>query len=131
MITMKYTVLITIAALVYTFILGGRVGIRRLKLGVDAPAISGQPEFDVAFRIHMNTIEQLVLFIPMLWIAVTVIGDIWAAAIGAVWIVGRMIYAAGYTADVNKRRPGMIITLLSTAVLTVMSLWGVVQAFLS
>jgi len=131
MITMKYTALITIAALVYTFILSGRVGARRAKLGVSAPAMSGQPEFDIAVRVHMNTIEQLVLFVPMLWIAVTVVGDVWAAAIGAVWIVGRIIYAAGYTQDVDKRGPGMIVTVLSTAALTVISLWGVAQAFMA
>jgi len=128
---MKYTVLITIVALVYTFILSARVGARRLKLGIDAPAISGQAEFDIAFRIHMNTIEQLVLFIPMLWIAVTVVGDVWAAAIGAIWVIGRIIYAIGYTAGIDKRGPGMLITVLSTVALTVISFWGVVQAFMA
>ena len=131
MVTMKYTVLITIVALVYTFILSARVGARRLKLGIDAPAISGQAEFDIAFRIHMNTIEQLVLFIPMLWIAVTVVGDVWAAAIGAIWVIGRIIYATGYTAGVDKRGPGMLVTVLSTVALTVISFWGVVQAFMA
>jgi glutathione S-transferase len=131
MVTMKYTVLITIVALVYTFILSARVGARRLKLGIDAPAISGQAEFDIAFRIHMNTIEQLVLFIPMLWIAVTVVGDVWAAAIGAIWVIGRIIYAIGYTAGIDKRGPGMLITVLSTVALTVISFWGVVQAFMA
>ena len=106
MITMKYTALITIAALVYTFILSGRVGARRAKLGVNAPAMSGQPEFDIAFRVHMNTIEQLVLFVPMLWIAVTVVGDVWAAAIGAVWIVGRIILYGGIHARCGQARAG-------------------------
>jgi glutathione S-transferase len=79
----------------------------------------------------MNTIEQLVLFIPMLWIAVTVVGDVWAAAIGAIWVIGRIIYAIGYTAGIDKRGPGMLITVLSTVALTVISFWGVVQAFMA
>jgi hypothetical protein len=79
MIVMKYTALVTIAALVYTFILSGLVGAARAKAGVDAPAMTGQPDFDRAFRIHMNTIEQLVLFIPILWLATSVGGDVWAA----------------------------------------------------
>jgi len=128
---MKYTALVTIAAILYTFYLSGRVGLARNKLGVDAPAMSGQPAFDVAFRIHMNTIEQLVLFVPMLWLAVAVVGDIWAAEIGVVWIVGRVLYAAGYSKDVDKRGPGMGLTMLSTAVLTAIAIWGVIQAFLA
>ncbi len=130
MIAMKYTALVTIAAIVYTFLLSGRVGAARAKTGVNVPAMAGQPDFDKAFRIHMNTIEQLVLFIPVLWLATSVVGDLWAAEIGVVWIVGRVIYAAGYRKDADKRGPGFIITLLPTAVLTVVALWGVVQAFM-
>ena len=90
MIAMKYTALVTIAAVVYTFILSGLVGAARAKTGVNAPAIAGQPDFDKAFRIHMNTVEQLVLFIPVLWLATSVVGDLWAAEIGVVWVVGRV-----------------------------------------
>lgn len=130
MITMKYTALVTIAAVVYTFLLSGSVGMARTKTGINAPAMAGAPDFDKAFRIHMNTVEQLVLFVPVLWLAATVVGDLWAAGIGAVWIVGRLVYAAGYRKDVDKRGPGMLTTLASTAVLTVIALWGVVQAFI-
>jgi glutathione S-transferase len=131
MIVMKYTALVTIAAVVYTFLLSGRVGAARSKMGVAAPATAGQPDFDRVFRIHMNTVEQLVLFVPMLWLAASAVGDQWAAGIGFVWIVGRFIYAAGYRKDVDKRGPGMLITLASTAVLTVVAVWGVVQAFMA
>lgn len=131
MIVMKYTALVTIAALGYTFILSGLVGAARAKAGVDAPAMTGQPDFDRAFRIHMNTIEQLVLFIPVLWLATSVVGDVWAAEIGVVWVVGRVIYAAGYRKDAEKRGPGFLITLLPTAVLTVITLWGIGQAFMA
>jgi len=131
MIMMKYTALVTIAAVIYTFFLSARVGGARAKLGVDAPAMAGQPDFDRTFRIHMNTVEQLVLFVPVLWLAAAVVGDLWAAAIGAVWIIGRLFYAAAYTKGADKRAPGMIITLLSTAVLTVIALWGVIQAFMA
>lgn len=131
MITMKYTALVTIAALTLTFVFSGRAGALRAKHGVNAPAMSGHAEFDTAFRVHMNTVEQLVLFIPVLWLATSVVGDAWAAAIGAVWIVGRLVYAAGYSKAPEKRGQGMIITILPTAVLTVLSLWGVVQAFMA
>jgi len=131
MIVMKYTALVTVAALVFTFLVSGRVGSMRVKFGVSAPTTAGQPDFERAFRVHMNTIEQLVLFIPLLWLASGVIGDLWASAVGAVWIVGRIIYAGGYWKAADKRGPGMIITIISTGVLGLATLWGIVQAFMS
>jgi len=131
MFAMKYTALVTVAALVQTFLLSARVGMARAKLGIDPPAMSGKPEFDKAFRIHMNTVEQLVLFVPALWLAVNVVGDVWTASVGAIWILGRLVYAGGYRRDVNKRGPGMLMTLFSTTVLTLIALWGIMQSFLA
>lgn len=130
MIEMKFTALITIVALVFTFVLSGRVGGLRIKTGVAAPAITGHPEFERAFRVHYNTIEQLVLFLPLLWLSTQVVGDVWAAAIGLVWIIGRVLYANTYMKDPDKRGPGMIMTVLATGVLSLVCLWGVVAAFL-
>lgn len=131
MITMKYTALVTILAIVVTFFFSARVGAGRAKLGIDAPAMTGNPTFDRIFRVHANTVEQIVLFIPMLWIATMVVGDVWAAAIGAIWVVGRLVYMSGYSVDADKRGPGMLITLGSTGILTAISAWGVVQAFMA
>jgi uncharacterized membrane protein YecN with MAPEG domain len=131
MIAMKYTALVTIAAVIYTFVTSARVGAARAKLGVDAPAMSGQPDFDKTFRIHMNTVEQLVLFVPVLWLAAAVVGDLWAAEIGVVWIVGRVVYTVGYSKEAAKRGPGFLLTILPTAVLTVIALWGVIQAIMA
>ena len=68
MLVMKYTSLVTIISLLVTLVLGVRVGMMRIKFGVEAPSLSGSPQFERAFRIHMNTIEQLVLFLPALWL---------------------------------------------------------------
>lgn len=131
MITMKYTALVTVVALAFTFVLSGRVGALRAKLGVSAPAMSGEPTFDRAFRVHMNTVEQLVLFVPVLWLATAVLGDVIAAGIGSVWIIGRAIYANAYAKDAAGRGPGMLLTMAATAVLTLATLWGIVQAFMA
>ena len=91
MIAMKYTALITVLAVLITFFFSARVGKFRGQ-GVPAPATTGTPEFERAFRVHYNTIEQLVLFIPLLWLATGVLGDVcgsgsrrsldhWAAAV--------------------------------------------------
>ena len=96
----------------------------RQKHGVKAPATTGPPEFERANRVHQNTVEQLVLFLPLLWLALYVLGDAIAALIGAVWIVGRIVYANAYSRDAAARQPGMAITTVSTAALLLASAVG-------
>ena len=128
MIAMKYTALITVLAVLITFFFSARVGKFRGQ-GVPAPATTGTPEFERAFRVHYNTIEQLVLFIPLLWLATGVIGDVWAAAIGAVWIIGRLLYSSQYIAGTN-RVTGMFMTIIPTGILMLVSFWGILRQFL-
>ena len=131
MIAMKYTALVTVAAVVLTFVLSLRVGRLRQKHGVEAPATMGHPEFERGNRVHQNTVEQLVLFLPLLWLALYVLGDAIAGLIGAVWVVGRVLYANAYARDAAARQPGMTITAVSTAALLLASLWGIVQGFIA
>jgi len=130
MIEMKLTALVTLLAILLTFYMSIRVGGMRPKKNIDAPATTGDVEFERAFRIHYNTIEQLVLFLPVLWLGVHVIGDLYAAIAGSVWLIGRVLYSNAYMADPKGRGTGMILTLLPTTVLLVASLWGIVKAFL-
>ena len=130
MIAFKFTALVTVIALIYTFVLGGKVGTMRGKKNVPAPATTGDPEFERAFRIHSNTNEQIILFLPLLWLAAGVVGDMWAAVAGAVWVLGRIIYSNGYMADPAKRGTGMLITIAATAILAIITLYGIVMAFL-
>lgn len=131
MIMAKLTALVTIAAILYTFVLGGRVGALRGKTGVAAPATTGDPIFERAFRVHMNTTEQLVVFLPVLWLSVQVIGDAWTGLVGVVWLAGRVFYASGYMKDPTRRGPGMLITLSATLVLIVVTLVGILRGFLA
>lgn len=130
MIAAKLTALVTIAAIFYTFMLSGRVGALRGKAGIAAPATTGDLTFEKAFRVHMNTLEQLVLFLPVLWLSVPVIGDPWAGLIGVVWLAGRIVYASSYMKDPAKRGPGMLLTVGATFALVVASLVGIARAFL-
>lgn len=127
---MALTALVTVASLIYTFILSGRVGALRGKKNVPAPATTGDPEFERAFRIHANTVEQLVLFLPLLWLSLGVVGDMWSALVGVLWLIGRVIYATSYMADPAKRSTGMIVTILATAILAVISLYGIAMALI-
>ncbi|ODS90730.1 MAG: hypothetical protein ABS45_13750 [Comamonas sp. SCN 65-56] len=101
------------------------VGRQRMRGRVVAPATTGDPAFERAFRVQQNTLEQLVVFLPALFLA----GQYWSpnviAGIGVVWLVGRVLYRFEYTKDPASRTAGFILTLLPTVVLVLAALWGV------
>jgi uncharacterized membrane protein YecN with MAPEG domain len=117
--------LATLAALwvyVWTFILCGHT---RRKHGIKAPATAGHPEFDRAFRIQQNTLEQLILFLPSLWLFCQVVSGFWGGAIGLVWSLGRILYGIGYLRAPEARGPGFAIGMAATAILLVGGTLGV------
>jgi hypothetical protein len=112
-----YPDLITcLALLVYlwTFVMCGKA---RGQYGVVAPATTGHPEFEKRFRIQQNTMEQLVLFLPSLWVFSTTVSQFWSGIIGLVWVVGRIVYGVSYARNPASRGPGFMIAGLATIVL--------------
>ena len=124
-------VIVTVVALLVFFWTGLRVGAARGRLGVEAPATTGHPEFERHFRVQMNTLEGLVLFLPALWMFAHYWNDLIAAALGLVWIVGRVIYMTSYVKDPKSRSAGFGIQALGMGVLLLGSLagaiWSIVQ----
>lgn len=114
----------TLAALLVYFWVTARTGQARLKYGVKAPATTGAPEFDRAFRVQQNTLEQLVLFLPSLWLFALLVSDRWAGIGGFVWVVGRILYATGYARAAEKRSAGFGIAILANLALLVGALVG-------
>src|SRR5215471_12156754 len=77
----------TLLAILVAFVAAGRVGQLRAKYGIQAPACAGHPDFERAFRMHANTLENLVLFIPLLWLAAVFFGGQVPFWVGLVWVV--------------------------------------------
>lgn len=120
-----WTALVTVLALLVYLWTGLMVGRARTTHKVEAPAMSGPPEFERAMRVQNNTLEQIVLYLPVLWLFAALWGDLWAAIIGVVWPIGRVIYAQGYYQAAEKRHAGFGVTILPTLVLLVGTLVGV------
>ena len=117
----------TLLAVLLTFILGGRAGQMRGRHKVQAPATTGHPDFERAFRTHMNTVENMVLMLPALWVASLTYGGQLPFWIGLVWVVSRVIYAFGYAqSNVQMRAPGAVIGFLSILALVVLGAIGLV-----
>ena len=74
----------------------------------------------------MNTLEWMPVFLPSLWMFAIYIGDAIAAGIGAVWIIGRIVYFVGYSKAAARRGPGFAIQILATFALWVGALGAVV-----
>lgn len=103
------------------------VGRARGKYQIHAPATSGHPDFDRAFRAHQNTLEQTVMFLPLLWLATMYCNEQYAAYLGYAWLVGRAWYLYGYIAEAGNRGPGFMISSIAMIILLVMCLWGIIN----
>jgi uncharacterized MAPEG superfamily protein len=103
-----------------------RVGAARGKYGVPAPATTGHEIFERYFRVQMNTLEMLVIFIPAILLFGKYISPLWAAGIGVIYLVGRFIYLRAYVADPKSRSAGFGLSFLPTMVLLLGGLGGAV-----
>lgn len=106
------------------------VGQARGRYGVKAPATSGHEVFERTFRVHQNTMEQLVAFLPALWLFGSYVSPEIGALLGLAFIVGRVLYLRGYVAAPESRSLGFGIGLVSTAILLLGGLVGALRAAL-
>ena len=124
---MEATVIVTFLALAQFQMFGVMVGAMRQKHKVPAPAESGHEQFERMNRVHLNTAEQLIVFIPALWMHAYYANPVYGAIIGLFFIAGRFIYRAAYLKDPGSRATGFTMTFLSSSVLLV---WALVAAVL-
>jgi uncharacterized MAPEG superfamily protein len=116
---MEPVAIVLALALIEYFVFGLLVGRARGQYGVEAPATTGHPIFERYHRVHQNTLEQLAIFVPALWMFGVYVSAPIAALLGLVFIVGRFVYLRGYVEDPKKRSTGTFITLIAQAILLV------------
>jgi len=126
--TLLFPSLVTVLTLILYFILTLNVGRARVKYKVPVPQTSGDADFERVFRVQQNTLEQLILFLPSLWLFALFVSPIWGAGIGGLWIIGRSLYAWGYYQAAEKRMIGFVMNVFSILVLLLGSLVGIIIA---
>jgi glutathione S-transferase len=104
------------------------VGRARYRYGVKAPATTGNEDFERVYRVQMNTLEMLAIFVPALWIFAIYVSPAWAAGLGIVFIIGRLLYCTGYTKAADKRSLGFGLSMFPTLFLLVGGLFGAARA---
>jgi len=121
---------VTLLAVIVYLYMGARVGILRGRLGIKAPATTGDPLFERAYRVHCNTGEQYIAFLPLLWLATSFFHAIaWLPALfGLAFIVARIVYMQLYMAEPEKRVIGAFMTMISDVGLIVLSVIGLIQS---
>ncbi len=121
-----YTALVTLLAIALYFSTGLMVAKARAKYGVKAPATTGNLDFERVFRVQMNTLEWMPIFLPLLWLFALTANDWGAALLGLAWLVGRIVYIRGYAEAVDKRHRGFAIQAFACGALLIGTLAGIV-----
>lgn len=126
-----FPALSTIVALVVFYSQGIYVAMARSKYGIKAPATTGNHDFERVFRVHYNTLEQLPIFITLLWFFALTVSSYWAGILGLVWSLGRIGYMYGYYKGAEKRHSyGSILSYLATIIFFFGSLWVIISGLL-
>jgi uncharacterized membrane protein YecN with MAPEG domain len=120
-----YPSLVTALTLIVYQVLTVNVGRARMKYKIMPPAMSGDENFERVVRVQQNTLEQLVFFLPALWLFSFYVNPLWGASLGSVWLVGRILFAWGYYQAAEKRVAGFAISTLSGLGLVLGALIGI------
>ncbi len=125
---MEPIAVVTVLAVFQAFSFAYLVGKQRAKHGVKAPAITGEAEFERTFRIHQNTVEQLVILLPALWLFGYYVHVLIGAGLGLVFVISRFIYRKSYLNEPTSRTAGFGIGAFTMMILL---LGGLIGAILS
>lgn len=125
----RFPALVTLGVVLLLFIAAWNVGKARAKYGIKAPATTGNADFERIFRVQMNTLENALMFLPALWVFSAFVSEVWAAALGVIWLASRCWYAVSYQKAASLRGPAFGLSMLATTVLTLGGLWGIATTF--
>jgi len=123
---MDYVAIVTVLILLQYFYFGLASSMAREKAGLKAPAITGDEVYERKYRVHQNTMEQLVSFLPAMWMFSHYIGPMYGAGLGVAFLVGRALYSASYAKDPATRGKGFLIGFLAMAAGYIGTLYGAV-----
>jgi glutathione S-transferase len=121
---MEVVLVVLLVALLEYIVLGGLVGRARGQYGIRAPATTGHPAFERIYRVHQNTLEALIVFVPALLVFACYLNFTWAAGLGVAFILARAIYAVSYIRAPEKRVLGAGLTGVINIALVLGGLWG-------
>jgi uncharacterized membrane protein YecN with MAPEG domain len=126
---MQYIELVAILAVTQLIFFAMATGAARAKSGIKAPAISGDEKYERAYRVQLNTVELIIPFLVALYLSAQYWSTLVVAGIGAIYLVGRMIYWRAYMKEPTSRALGFGLSMFPTLILILMALVGVIKGF--
>ena len=121
---MELVLVVMLLALIEYMVFAGLVGRARAQYGVQAPATTGHPTFERIYRVHQNTLEALIVFVPAMFVFACYLSFAWAAGLGVAFIVARAIYAVSYISAAERRGIGAGLTGFINIALVLGGLYG-------
>ena len=128
---MEFVALVTCLLLLQYMAFMMMCGKARAQSDLVAPAVTGDENFERAYRVQMNTIEQLVIALPAMWVSAMYFMPMVAAALGLAFFLGRLLYRIAYMSDPKKRAPGMLIGFVANIALVLTAIWGAISSMMS
>jgi glutathione S-transferase len=126
-----YVNLIILLAVLEFVAFGFAVSRARERCQVPAPATTGNAEFERYFRVQANTLEQLIIFLPSILLFAHYLNAYLAAALGALFIIGRLVYFRGYVQAAKGRHGGFMLSFVPNLILLIGALCGVLRALIA
>jgi glutathione S-transferase len=128
---MVWVDLVTLLALVQFFLFAASVAMARARFGVYAPATTGHPLFERYFRVHQNTLELLVMFIPSMWLAVRYWYPTYVAAVGVLFLIGRTWYYFAYVKDPKSRTGASALSFGAIGIFWIIAAIGIARSLIA
>jgi glutathione S-transferase len=122
---MQYVQLVAVLAIFQYLAFGTLTGVARRDSGLKAPTMTGHDGFERMYRVQMNTLETLVAFLPSLFLAALYWPAYIVAGLGAVYLIGRILYWRAYVSDPSTRSLGFMLSMLPTIVLALLAIVGI------
>lgn len=123
--------LVTLLAVLQFFALGILVSRARGTYHVKAPATTGNEMFERYYRVQMNTLELLIIFLPALWLSAQHWAPYFGAAAGVVYLVGRLVYLRAYVHDPSSRSLGFSLSVVPILLLLLADLAGMIRSLMA
>lgn len=123
---MEYVaIVLSLVLLQYTFF-AVMVGKARGTYEIKAPAVTGNEVFERHYRVQQNTLEQLIVFVPAIFLFAVYVHALTAAGFGMAFFIGRLLYYKAYVHSPKSRGLGFIISFLAAHILLLGGLVGAI-----